>query len=213
MMDTDLDHAAMEKAYARWAPVYDAVCGPFFRSGRKAAARRAGQLGKQVLEVGVGTGLSFEDYSAEHTIIGIDASPEMIERARKRVATQRVPQVKSLHVMDAHDMSFPAGSFDVVVAQFVITLVERPERVLDECARVLKPGGAIVLVNHFKSGQGLTGRLEQRFAQPARRVGLRPDFPLERLENWARQRSDMRLAARRSLAPLHWFTLVEFEKA
>jgi phosphatidylethanolamine/phosphatidyl-N-methylethanolamine N-methyltransferase len=213
MMNADLDHAAMEKAYARWAPVYDMVCGPFFRSGRKAAAKRAGDLGKRVLEVGVGTGLSFEDYSEDRSIIGIDASAEMIDRARRRMETRRYPQVKALHVMDAHDLSFAGGTFDVVVAQFVITLVQRPERVLDECARVLRSGGAIVLVNHFKTEQGLAARLERRFSQQARRVGLRPDFPFQRIEAWAAKRSDIRIAARRDIAPLNWFTLVEFEKA
>ena len=63
-MQRDPDKQVMEKAYARWAPVYDVLCGPVFVNGRRAAARAARDVGGRILEIGVGTGLSFDDYDA-----------------------------------------------------------------------------------------------------------------------------------------------------
>src|SRR5665647_2357128 len=122
-MPRDPDSRVMEKAYARWAPVYDVLCGPVFLNGRRAAAKAARQVGGQILEIGVGTGLSFDDYDATTEITGIDLSEPMIARARVRAASGRYPFVKSLAVMDAHDLRYADASFDCVIGQFVITLV------------------------------------------------------------------------------------------
>jgi phosphatidylethanolamine/phosphatidyl-N-methylethanolamine N-methyltransferase len=207
----DPDRQVMEKAYARWAPVYDALCGPFFLSGRRAAAQAARAVGGRILEIGVGTGLSFDDYDETTEITGIDLSEPMIARARERLASGRYPHVKQLTVMDAHDMAFGDGTFDCVVGQFVITLVEEPERVLAECARVLKPGGQIVLVNHLYSEKGLAAALERLLAQKARQLGLRPEFPFQRLAAWAQTHGGAELIDRREVKP--FFTLVRFRRA
>ncbi len=124
---------------------------------RRRARRRAGRARGRRQDPGdcVGTGPSFDDYDASTEITGIDRSEPMIVCARERLATGRYPFVKELLVMDAQAMSFPDASFDCVVGQFVITLVEDPEQVLSECARVLKPGGKIILVNHLYSEKGL----------------------------------------------------------
>jgi phosphatidylethanolamine/phosphatidyl-N-methylethanolamine N-methyltransferase len=206
----DPDRQVMEKAYARWAPVYDALCGPFFLSGRRAAAQAAREVGGRILEIGVGTGLSFDDYDATAEITGIDMSEPMIARARERLATGRYPHVKALHVMDAQDMSFAEATFDCVVGQFVITLVEDPERVLSECARVLKPGGQIILVNHLYSERGLAAAIERLLAQKARKLGLRPEFPFQRLAAWAQTHGGTELIDRRKVRP--FFTLVRFRR-
>ena len=95
----------MEKAYARWAPVYDVLCGPVFLNGRRAAASAARAVGGRILEIGVGTGLSFDDYDDTTEITGIDMSEPMIARARERAKTGRYPFVKELAVMDAHDLA------------------------------------------------------------------------------------------------------------
>jgi phosphatidylethanolamine/phosphatidyl-N-methylethanolamine N-methyltransferase len=207
----DSDRQVMEKAYARWAPVYDALCGPFFLSGRRAAAQAAREVGGRVLEIGVGTGLSFDDYDPSTEITGIDMSEPMIERARERLATGRYPFVKELRVMDAHGMTFADATFDCVVGQFVITLVEDPERVLGECARVLKPGGQIILVNHLYSERGLAAAIERLLAQKARKLGLRPEFPFQRLAAWAASHGGAELIDRRAVKP--FFTLVRFRRA
>jgi phosphatidylethanolamine/phosphatidyl-N-methylethanolamine N-methyltransferase len=99
----------------------------------------------RILEVGVGTGLSFADYDASTEITGIDLCAPMLEKARAKMASGRYPYVKEVRLMDAHAMAFGEATFDCVVAQFVITLVANPEQVLSECHRVVKPGGRIIL--------------------------------------------------------------------
>jgi ubiquinone/menaquinone biosynthesis C-methylase UbiE len=212
-MPRDPDSRAMEKAYARWAPVYDMLCGPVFLNGRRAAARAAREVGGQILEIGVGTGLSFGDYDASTEITGIDLSEPMIARARVRAASGRYPHVKGLAVMDAHDLRFPDASFDCVVGQFVITLVADPERVLSECARVVRPGGQIILVNHLYSERGLAAAVERLLAQHARTVGLRPEFPFQRLAAWAQMHGGAELIERRKIKPFGVYTLVRFRRA
>jgi phosphatidylethanolamine/phosphatidyl-N-methylethanolamine N-methyltransferase len=208
----DPDRQVMEKAYARWAPVYDALCGPVFLTGRRAAARAARDVGGRILEIGVGTGLSFDDYDATTEITGIDISGPMIAKARERAASGRYPHVKELQVMDAADMSFADSTFDCVVAQFVITLVENPERVLSECARVVKPGGQIILVNHLYSERGLAAAVERFVAYRAHALGLRPEFPFARLAAWAASHGGAELIERRKVKPFGVYTLVRFRR-
>ena len=203
----------MEKAYAKWAPVYDTLCGPVFLSGRRAAAAAAREVGGRILEIGVGTGLSFDDYGATTEITGIDMSAPMIARAQERAATGRYPFVKQLAVMDAAAMTFDDATFDCVVGQFVITLVEDPERVLSECARVVRPGGQIILVNHLYSERGLAAAVERLLAQQARALGLRPEFPFQRLAEWAQAHGGAELIERRKVPPYGVYTLVRFRRA
>jgi phosphatidylethanolamine/phosphatidyl-N-methylethanolamine N-methyltransferase len=211
-MPRDPESHVMQKAYAHWAPVYDALCGPIFVNGRRAAAQAAREVGGQILEIGVGTGLSFDDYDASTEITGIDVSEPMIARARMRRATGRYPHVKGLSVMDAHELRYPDASFDCVVGQFVITLVADPERVLSECARVVKPGGQIILVNHLYSERGLAAAVERLLAQKARTVRLRPEFPFARLADWAANHGGAELIERRKIKPFGVYTLVRFRR-
>jgi ubiquinone/menaquinone biosynthesis C-methylase UbiE len=212
MMTPDLEKSLVQTAYARWAPIYDAVCGPVMVKGRRAAAAEARQLGGKILEVGVGTGLSFDDYDASTEIIGIDLSEPMLEKARAKMASGRYPWVKDVRVMDAHHMQFADATFDCVVAQFVITLVANPEQVLSECHRVVKPGGRIILVNHLYSEVGVAAAVERWAAQRTRGLGLRPEFPFARLQAWAQSNSDAILIERRKIAPFGIYTLVCFER-
>lgn len=209
----DPERAVMEKAYARWAPVYDALCGPVFVNGRRAAAQAAREVGGRILEIGVGTGLSFDDYDETTEITGIDISEPMIAQARMRARSGRYPFVKGLTVMDAHALAYAEASFDCVVGQFVITLVEDPERVLSECARVVRPGGQIILVNHLYSERGLSAAIERLLAQKARALGLRPEFPFQRLANWAQTHRGAELIERRPIKPFGVYTLVRFRRS
>jgi phosphatidylethanolamine/phosphatidyl-N-methylethanolamine N-methyltransferase len=145
--NTDLDNFTVTKAYARWAPVYDLVFGAVFDCGRQAAVAAAERIGGRILEVGVGTGISLPLYSDDCRLCGVDISAPMLRKAQERVTELNLPNVEGLWVMDAERLSFPDSSFDVVVAQYVITTVPNPETTLDEFARVLKPGGEIVLVS------------------------------------------------------------------
>src|SRR5262245_2758012 len=136
----EFDNDMVSKAYDRWAPVYDMVFGQVFDHGRKAAIAAAEQVGGRILEVGVGTGISLPDYAPDNRIFGVDISEQMLRKARDRVSELGLSHVEGLAVMDAKHLEFPDDSFDVVVAQYVITTVPDPEGTLDEFARVLKPG-------------------------------------------------------------------------
>jgi len=173
-MGVALDRDTIEKAYDRWAPVYDLVFGRVFEQGRvasiAAAEAHVGPGGGRILEVGLGTGISLLSYRPGNRIVGIDISAGMLRRALARVAEHNLTNVEALAVMDAKHLAFPDGAFDVIVAQYVITAVPDPEATLDEFARVLKPGGEIILVNHIGAETGLRRVFEQGFAPVARHL-------------------------------------------
>jgi phosphatidylethanolamine/phosphatidyl-N-methylethanolamine N-methyltransferase len=213
MSTGDLDRGTIAKAYARWAPVYDLVFGTVFDRGRKAAIAAAEQIGGRILEVGVGTGISLPDYARTNRLVGVDISEPMLRKAQQRVAEQRLANVETLSVMDAEQLGFPDGFFDVVVAQYVITAVPDPEATLDEFARVTRPGGEIILVNHIGAETGLRRAFEEWFAPLARRLGWRPEFPFERLRAWVERTPGLRVIERRPMPPLGHFSLIRFGKA
>src|SRR5262245_45006065 len=153
-MAGELDQDAIGKAYARWAPVYDLVFGQVFDQGRKASIAAAERLGGRILDVGIGTGISLTGYSSGNRIVGVDYCEPMLRHARQRVAEHKLTHVEALAVMDAQNLGFRDAAFDAVVAQFVITAVGDPEATLDEFARVTKPGGEIILVNHLSAEAG-----------------------------------------------------------
>jgi phosphatidylethanolamine/phosphatidyl-N-methylethanolamine N-methyltransferase len=212
----DIDRESVERAYARWAPVYDAVFGAVFAPGRRAciaaAENACGPDGARILEVGVGTGLSLPAYARKHRIVGLDISQPMLRRAKARVAAQKLTNVEGLAVMDAERLALEDASFDVVVAQYVITAVPNPEGTLDEFVRVLKPGGEIVLVNHIGAESGPRRWFELGFAPVARRLGWRPEFPFARLAGWAKRHDNVRVLERRPMPPFGHFSLIRFGK-
>ena len=208
----DLDKDTVTKAYAKWAPVYDMVFGAVFERGRAAAIEAAERIGGRILEVGVGTGISLPDYSDRNTLCGVDISEPMLMKAKERVAELGLAHVEGLYVMDAEHLDFPDQSFDVVVAQYVITTVPNPEATLDEFARVLKPGGEIVLVSRVGAEAGLRRSLEKWFAPAARKLGWRTEFSFERYARWAAQTRDVDLVERRAMPPLGHFSLIRFAK-
>ena len=214
-MGAALDRDTIEKAYDRWAPVYDLVFGRVFEQGRMASIAAAeahvGPGGGRILEVGLGTGISLLSYRPGNRIVGIDISAGMLRRALARVAEHKLTNVEALAVMDAKHLAVPDASFDVVVAQYVITAVPDPEATLDEFIRVLKPGGEIILVNHLGAESGFRRAFEQGFSPIARRLGWSPEFPWERLTQWAK-RDGVRLIERRPMPPLGHFSLIRFGK-
>jgi phosphatidylethanolamine/phosphatidyl-N-methylethanolamine N-methyltransferase len=212
-MTEELDKAGVKKAYARWAPVYDLVFGAVFDRGRQAAIAAAEQVGGRILEVGVGTGISLPRYSPESRIIGIDLSEPMLRKAQERVADLALSNVEALEVMDAEHLSFPDASFDVVVAHYVVSTVPNPEAALDEFARILRPGGEIILVSRVGAEVGVRHVVEQ-FLQPmALRLGWRTEFPWERFARWIERRGDMHLIERRAMPPFGHFSLLRFVKS
>ncbi|HEX3501856.1 MAG TPA: class I SAM-dependent methyltransferase [Xanthobacteraceae bacterium] len=211
-MGAELDKDGVAKAYARWAPIYDFVFGAVFDRGRKAAIAAAERIGGRILEVGVGTGLSLPDYSWSNRLIGVDLSAPMLRKARERVAEHRLTNVEGLAVMDAQNLGFQNSSFDVVVAQYVITTVPDAEATLDEFARVTKPGGEIILVNHLGADDGFRAAYESAFAPIARQLGWQVGFRWERLTSWAARHGCVELLERRPMPPLGHFSLIRFGK-
>jgi phosphatidylethanolamine/phosphatidyl-N-methylethanolamine N-methyltransferase len=207
------DRNVVEKAYAGWAPYYDIVFGAVFAAGRAAAIGAAERVGGRVLDVGIGTGLSLGQYSSRNRIVGVDLSEPMLRRAIARLERRPLSHVEMLAVMNAERLGFADASFDVVVAQYFITAVPDPEAALDEFARVVKPGGEIVLVNHLGAEEaGLRQLWERRFAPLVRHLGWRMEFPFGRLADWAKG-AGYRLVERREIQPLGHFSLMRFRQA
>jgi phosphatidylethanolamine/phosphatidyl-N-methylethanolamine N-methyltransferase len=209
----ELDIDTIAKAYARWAPVYDLVFGAVFERGRQAAIAAAERIGGRILEVGVGTGISLPDYARHNRLVGVDLSEPMLRKAQERVEEFGLTNVESLAVMDAERLAFPDDSFDVVVAQYVITTVPNPEATLDEFARVLKPGGEIILVSRVGAEAGLRRTIEHWFQPVARKLGWRTEFPWARFTDWTARSPGMHLIERRAMPPLGHFSLVRFAKS
>jgi phosphatidylethanolamine/phosphatidyl-N-methylethanolamine N-methyltransferase len=212
LSESNLDARTITKAYARWAPVYDIVFGAVFERGRHAAIAAAEQVGGRILEVGVGTGISLPHYSKACQLCGVDISEPMLRKAQERVDELELRNVEGLWVMDAERLLFPDASFDVIVAQYVITTVPNPEAALDEFARVLKPGGEIVLVSRVGAEAGLRRSLEHWFQPAARKLGWRSEFSFERYAQWAARHADMAIVERRAMPPFGHFSLIRFAK-
>ena len=200
-----LDAAAIRDAYRRWAGVYDAVFGGVSSFGRKQAVALVNQLpGRDVLEVGVGTGLALPHYTPDKRITGIDLSTEMLEQARKRVKDEGIRTVHALYEMDAEMTDFGDNAFDTAVAMFVASVVPNPQRLLAEMRRVVKPGGNILFVNHFAAKRGPRWWIERAMAPASRALGWHPDFAMEALFSPA----DIGCIEVRPVPPLGIFTLV-----
>jgi phosphatidylethanolamine/phosphatidyl-N-methylethanolamine N-methyltransferase len=208
----DFDREMVETAYDRWAPIYDLVFGGVFSKGRRAAILATNHIGGRVLEVGVGTGISLPQYAPNLRIFGTDISEGMLRKARARVADLRLKNVEGLAVMDAEKLEFPDNSFDVVMAQYVVTAVPNPEAALDEFARVLRPGGEMILLSRVSADAGLRHFIEKRLQPVVRQLGFRTDFAWSRYTQWAARAHGVELVERRPVPPLGHFSLIRFRK-
>jgi phosphatidylethanolamine/phosphatidyl-N-methylethanolamine N-methyltransferase len=204
----DMDEGAVRRAYARWAPVYDMTFGLIADAGRMRTVEHINRLSGHVLEVGVGTGISLSRYRPHLKVTGIDLSPEMLERARERVVRRRLKNVEAVLEMDASAMCFADSSFDVVVAMYVLTVVPDPAKVMAELERVCRPGGEVIIVNHFSQEHGVRGAVEKGMARFAGTLGWRPEFPVETLLG----HDGLRLVDAQSLKPLGLFSMLRFTK-
>jgi phosphatidylethanolamine/phosphatidyl-N-methylethanolamine N-methyltransferase len=211
----DAGHTA-EAAYSRWAPVYDLIFDLPFHPGRAAAARAAAEAagpGGEILVVGVGTGLELALLPGNVLATGIDISAPMLRMARARAERQGLAQVKGLHLMDAAALEFPDAAFDVALAPYVMSVVPHPEQALEEAWRVLRPRGALIIMNHFAATGGLRAGVERRMETAAAWLGWHPNFPYSAVGNWIDSRPDARIVECSELPPMKLFTLLRIEKA
>ena len=168
----------VEAVYSRIAKVYDLTFGPTLHPGRLQAIQRMDiQSAERVLEVGVGTGINLSLYPKNCSVTGIDFSAPMLEIARERAARKEVQNVRLLQ-MDAADMKFADNSFDIVYAPYVISVVPDPVTVAREMHRVCRPGGRIIVLNHFLSPNPLLSRLERLISPLTIHIGFKADLDL-----------------------------------
>jgi len=198
------------ESYARYAPVYDHTFGWLlsFR-GRSMAAGVTNHSPGKILEVGVGTGISLPYYRHEHQVHGIDISPHMLDRAKKRVHRKRLGNVTQLTIMDARKLQFADNTFDAVVAAYVMSVVPEPEKVIREIERVCRPGGDVIIVNHFAAEKGVRRGVERLLAPLSNKLGWRPDMPVEEVLS----HTHLQEVSRHSLPPMGLFTLLHLKKA
>jgi phosphatidylethanolamine/phosphatidyl-N-methylethanolamine N-methyltransferase len=167
------------KIYSEFAPLYDKIFGKIFYSRLEQVIENLDiPPGAKVLEVGAGTGTSFPAYPTHCNVIGIDLAPDMLARARQKIEDNGWAHLKVLE-MNALDLKFSDNTFDYVMAFHVVTVVPDPVRMITEAKRVCKPGGKIVVVNHFTSDFPLLGSLTEALDPLTRWLGWRTDLRLK----------------------------------
>ena len=180
-----MDSKKIERVYTGYARVYNRIFGTIFQRSREAAIRDLKvQPGEKVLEVGVGTGLCLPLYPKDCQITGIDLSDGMLDKARELVRERNLTHVKLLR-MDASALDFPDGSFDTVVAAYVVTAVPDHRKVMSEMIRVCRPGGRIMLLNHFTNDSKLIAAVEKAISPFCKHIGFRTDLSVaDVLDGW-----------------------------
>ena len=174
-----MDTHSIEKAYQRYANIYDLTFGKIFHRGRVVSVDLLDiQPDEKVLEVGVGTGLTLPFFPVDCDIVGVDLSAHMLEKAKNNIASHGMENVELMQ-MDAMSLDFPDDSFDSVVAAYVISVVPDPVKVLKEMLRVCKKGGKVVFINHFKNENSFVATAERMISPLSRYLGFKTDLELE----------------------------------
>jgi phosphatidylethanolamine/phosphatidyl-N-methylethanolamine N-methyltransferase len=175
---TAVENDFVERVYEKLASVYDLTFGPTLHPGRIQARDRMGiQAGDRILEVGVGTGINTLLYPRNCHVTGIDLSAPMLEKARERVKRGGLRNVRLLE-MDAANMTFANDSFDIVYAPYLISVVPDPVKVVKEMQRVCRPGGKVIVLNHFRSANPLLSRIERAISPFTVHIGFKSDLDL-----------------------------------
>lgn len=175
---TVVENDFVANVYEKIAGVYDIVFGPVLHPGRMDAIQRMGiKPGQRVLEVGVGTGINAALYPRDCSVTGIDLSSPMLEKAHDRIARKGLRNVQLMQ-MDAANLKFADNTFDIVYAPYVISVVPDPLAVTREMRRVCRPGGRIVILNHFLSRHALVARIERIISPATVHIGFKSDLDL-----------------------------------
>ena len=175
------DNATVARAYQRWSHVYDFTFGGVLQAGRRQALHAMQlQQGHQLLELGIGTGLTLPLYPPGQAIVGVDYSPAMLAQAQRRLARMAVAARVRLMRADAAQLPFDDESFDLVYAPYVISVVPDPLRVARELRRVCRPAGRVVLLNHFRQ-EPAPAWFERLLAPLAEPLGFKSDLALSPL--------------------------------
>jgi phosphatidylethanolamine/phosphatidyl-N-methylethanolamine N-methyltransferase len=211
-MAVQYDLEGQRRVYERWAPYYDKVYNRFLSDAHAKTAAAAAQAGPDILEVGVGTGLVLPYYPPGSRVIGVDLSEHMLRKAQEKVRDRHLSHVSFVAAMDACRLGFPDASFDAVAFPFVITLVPDPEGALAEAARVLKPGGTIVVSSKLGADEGVVAKAEEAIAPLMKKVGWSSHFKASRIADWARRDGRFTVSDPEPLFPLGFFKLMRLKK-
>jgi len=175
---TVVENDFVARVYENLAWIYDLTFGPALHPGRVDAIRRMGiNPGDRVLEVGVGTGINAALYPRDCSVTGIDLSSSMLEKAHDRIARKGLRNVQLMQ-MDAANLKFADDVFDIVYAPYVISVVPDPVAVTREMRRVCRPGGRIVILNHFRSRNGFVAHIERVISPFTVHIGFKSDLDL-----------------------------------
>jgi phosphatidylethanolamine/phosphatidyl-N-methylethanolamine N-methyltransferase len=205
---TVVENHFVERVYEKLAVVYDLIFGPTLHPGRVEALKKMNiQPGDAVLEVGVGTGINLPLYPPSCKVVGVDLSLHMLEKARERVFEKGLRNCRVLE-MDAAAMSFPDESFDIVYAPYLISVVPDPVKVAQEMKRVCRPGGRVVILNHFKSDNRVLSKIETAISPLTVHIGFKSDLDLQGFLTQA----DLKPASIDKVNLLNMWTLVTCEK-
>ncbi len=136
--------------------------------------------GTKVLEVGVGTGLSLDAYPEHANVTGVDLSESMLAEAEELIE-QRGWKHVSVQPMNAEELTFEDASFDLVTSFHTISVVSHPDRMMRELVRVCRPGGKILVINHFRSPNPLIARVVDSAGSLTRHLGWRTDLNVDEL--------------------------------
>ena len=211
-MGIEHDLEGQRRAYARWAPFYDQVYHKLLSDAHRRTAAAAAKAGPSILEVGVGTGLVLPYYPAQSRVIGVDLSEDMLRRAADKVRRASLRHVRVIAAMDAGRLGLADAQFDAVALPFVITLVPNPEQALNECARVLKPGGEIIVASKLGRDEGWQARLEEAVDPLMKKVGWSSAFKISRIAAWANAHGGMQVLGVEPLFPIGFFKLMRVRK-
>jgi phosphatidylethanolamine/phosphatidyl-N-methylethanolamine N-methyltransferase len=169
------------RVYEKLAIVYDLAFGPALQAGRRRAIEQMPHgPAVRVLEVGVGTGVNLDLYPPNCSVVGIDLSGPMLERAHSRMLRKGLRNIRLLE-MDAARMEFADQTFDIVYAPYVISVVPDPVAVAREMRRVCRGGGRIVMLNHFRSANRFFASFERAISPLTVHIGFKSDLDLSAL--------------------------------
>jgi phosphatidylethanolamine/phosphatidyl-N-methylethanolamine N-methyltransferase len=200
-----MDLAKVERVYTSYAKIYDRIFGKVFHEGRQSVIRNLDvQPDEEILEVGIGTGLALPMYPRHCRIVGIDFSEGMLAQAKQRAAEYRMDHVQ-LHRMDAGAMEFKDDSFDTVVAAYVVTAVPDYRKVVSEMIRVCRPGGRIIMLNHFANDNKIIAAIEKVLSPITKNLGWRTDLALQTVL----EGTPLQVARKQNVNPMRLWALVE----